>query len=96
MERIRSNTSTNASTTLTNVTLNPSELSGDSSSSYYVIPAGGSRTFTWTGTIKNDAPSGVVLRTFAITTVYYDTDTTGLNSNSINYNLGALKVSPVI
>lgn len=91
-----SNAVTNASTTLSQVTVEPSEMSGDSSGAYYVIPAGGSRTFKWSGTVKNDPPSGVVLRTFRISTIYYDTDTTGLNSNSIDYNLGSLKVTPVI
>jgi hypothetical protein len=90
------NSSTNASTTLTNVTLSPSELSGDSSGSYYVIPAGGSRTFTWSGQVKNDAPSGVVLRSFAVTSINYGTTASSLNASSINYNLGTLKVTPVI
>ena len=89
-------TAANASTTLTSVTVSPSEVSGDNAGTYYIVPAGGSRTFTWSGSISNDPPRGVVQRTFSITSVKYDTDTTNLNDNSINYNLGALKVTPVI
>ncbi len=85
----------NASSTLTSVTATPSEVSGDAST-YFVVPAGGSRTFRWSGQVLNDAPRGVVLRTFYVTAVKYDTDTTNLNDNSINYNLGALKAEPVI
>ena len=93
---------TNASSTITVVTANPSTLPGDNTSAaplYYVIPAGGSRQFTYTGQMKNEKNTGPTSRTFAISAVKYGTavtsDTT-LSANSINYNLGALKASTVI
>ena len=86
----------NASSTLTAVTATPSEVAGDSSGTYFVVPAGGSRTFKWSGTMQYDQPRGTVLRTFSITSVKYDTNTTNLNDNSIDYNLGALKVETAI
>lgn len=86
----------NASTTITTVTATPSDVAGDSTGTYYIVPAGSSRTFKWSGTIRNDVARGVTQRTFYVTSVYYDTDTTNLNDNSINYNLGALKVEPTI
>jgi len=89
-------TAANASTTLTQLTVSPSEMAGDSAGTYYIVPAGGSRTFTWSGTINNDVPRGVTARSFSITSVKYDTDTTNLNDNSINYNLGALKATTTI
>ncbi len=89
-------TAANASSTLTSVTATPSEVAGDSTGVYFVVPAGGSRTFKWSGSISNDPPRGVVQRTFYVTKVYYDTNTTNLNDNYIDYNLGALKVEPVI
>jgi hypothetical protein len=46
--------------------------------------------------MQYDAPRGTVLRTFYVTSVKYDTDTTNLNDNTINYNLGALKVETAI
>ena len=89
------NTSTNASTTITSVVANPSTLAGDTST-YYVIPAGSSRQFVYTGTMKFDGSSTASARTFAVSTVYYSTGTSNLQSNNINYNLGALKVSLTI
>ncbi len=86
----------NASTTITSVTATPSEVAGDSAGTYFIVPAGGSRTFRWAGTMQYDAPRGTVLRTFYVTSVKYDTDTTNLNDNTINYNLGALKVETAI
>lgn len=86
----------NASTTITSVTATPSDVAGDLASTYFIVPAGGSRTFRWAGTMQYDQPRGTVLRTFSITTVKYDTDTTNLNDNTINYNLGALKVETAI
>ncbi len=89
-----------ASTTLTDVTASPSEIAGDTWNAtgygYFVIPAGSSRTFTWTGTIKNEPASGVVQRTFSVTAVKYGTSSASLDASSINYNLGSLKVTPVI
>ncbi len=89
-----------ASTTLTDVTASPSEIAGDTWNAtgygYFVIPAGSSRTFTWTGTIKNEPASGVVQRTFSVTAVRYGTDSSSLQASQINYNLGSLKVTPVI
>ena len=86
----------NASTTITSVTATPSEVAGDTST-YYVISAGSSRSFRWSGTIRNDVPRGVVLRTFRITGIKYGTSSSSLDANTVvYYNYGALKVEPVI
>ena len=96
------NSSLNASTTITSVTATPGTVAGDNNvttTGYFVIPAGSSRTFTFSGTVKNEANTGPILRTFAVTAVKYGTsnasDTT-LTANTINYNLDTLKVTPVI
>jgi hypothetical protein len=85
-------------TSLTDVTPNPSNITGDvttGASPYYVVPAGSSRTFSYNGTISyaGDTPK---LRTFAITAVKYGTSSSNLTANTITYNLGTLKVTPVI
>lgn len=91
------NGATNASTTITSVVANPTSVAGDDTNgTYYVIPAGSSRQFVYTGTMKFDGSSTAAARTFAITKVYYSTGTSNLQSNNINYNLGALKVSLTI
>ncbi len=90
-------TAANASSTITSVTATPSEVAGDSSGSYFIVPAGGSRTFRWTGTVRYDAPRGATLRTFSITGIKYGTTTSNLTANTVvYYDYGALKISTVI
>ncbi len=90
-------TTANASTTLTVVTATPSEVAGDSTGVYFVVPAGGSRTFKWSGSFNNDPPRGVVQRTFSITGIKYGTSSGSLNANTvIYYDYGALKTETVI
>ena len=91
------------STTLADVTANPGQIAGDNATSttnsttgYYVIPAGSSREFKFTGAVRTDATGGQ--KTFKVTAVNYGTAATSattLTANSINYNLDALKVAPV-
>lgn len=88
-------TAANASTTITDVTANPSQISGDDSATtptYFVVPAGSSREFSWAGTVRTHSTTG--LKTFSVTGVRYATSLTA-SSSTIDYNLGALKVSPV-
>jgi len=54
---------------------------------YYVIPSGTSRQFTLSGTYGNDGAAAAGIKTFSITAVYFDDDTTGLQEFSINYGL---------
>jgi len=54
---------------------------------YYVIPSGTSRQFTLSGTYGNDGAAAAGIKTFSITRVYFDDDTTGLQEFSINYGL---------
>jgi peptidoglycan hydrolase-like protein with peptidoglycan-binding domain len=87
----------NASSTITSVTATPSEVAGDSAGTYFIVPAGGSRTFRWTGTVRYDAPRGSVLRTFGITGIKYGTTSSNLTANTVvYYDYGALKISTVI
>jgi hypothetical protein len=78
------------------VTANPSTLSGDNAT-YFVVPAGSSRNFTYAGSLKSLYGDGI--KTFQITGVYFGTNTTNFSKNTtgslINYNLGTLKVTPV-
>ncbi len=87
---------TNASTTISDVTANPGTIAGDVAGSYFVIPAGSSRTFVWNGTVKYEVATGQILRTFKISRVNYGTSSSALTANNITYNLDALKVSPTI
>ncbi len=90
--------SNGASTTIAigGVTANPGTISGDTavttSAGYYVIPAGSSRSFSYTGTIDNtNGTHGS--KTWSITGIRYGTSSTALTANTINYNLNALKVT---
>ena len=90
-------TAANASSTITSVTATPSEMSGDSSGSYYVIPAGGSRTFRWTGVMQYDPPRGTVLRTLKITGIRYGTSSSSLTANTVvYYDYDSLKAETVL
>jgi hypothetical protein len=85
-----SNASTNASSTITILTsANPGSLAGDSST-YYVIPAGSSRTFVFNGVMQYEA-NNTAPKTHAISTIYYGTSSSSLQGQSINYGLEALK-----
>ena len=85
-----SNASTNASSTITILTsANPGSLAGDAST-YYVIPAGSSRTFVFNGVMQYEA-NNTAPKTHAISTIYYGTSSSSLQGQSINYGLEALK-----
>ncbi|MES2216319.1 MAG: peptidoglycan-binding domain-containing protein [Patescibacteria group bacterium] len=90
-----------ASSTLSDVTANPGQIAGDTAQNsltgYYVVPAGSSRQFTYTGAVNNtNGTAGV--KTFRVTAVNYYTTaanaTAMTGTSSINYNLDALKVAP--
>jgi hypothetical protein len=77
---------------LVDVTAGPDSLAGDTST-YYVIPAGSSRRFTYNGSANGTYGSG--LKTFAITGVNYGSSVSALAANTvIFYNYGQLKVAP--
>lgn len=81
---------------LSGVITTPGSLSGDSAvttaAGYYVVPAGSSRQFTFSGSMNN-TNGAQSFKTFSITAVNYGTTTSSLSSGSINYNLQPLKVS---
>jgi hypothetical protein len=70
----------------------PGSLAGDSAGAYYVVPAGGSRTFTWGGVMQYESANSNP-KTHAITTVRYGTSSGALTANSIDYGLETLKVT---
>jgi hypothetical protein len=82
---------------LSGVTANPGQLAGDSNitatNGYYVVPAGASRQFTFTGAMTNAVGVTPAQRTFSITAVKYGTTTTSLQGGTINYNLQTLKAT---
>lgn len=85
--------SATASSTLTNVSASPDTLAGDSST-YYVIPAGSTRSFTYSGALVGTINSGT--KSFSITGVKYGTSSSAVTANTvIYYNYGQLKVNPV-
>ncbi len=87
----------NASSTITSVTATPSDMSGDSSGSYFVIPAGGSRSFKWTGVMRYDPPRGSVLRTLKITGIRYGTSSSNLTAETVvYYDYDSLKAETVL
>ena len=87
------NTSANASSTISTLTIvEPGALSGDVAGSYYVVPQGGSRTFTWSGVMQYETANGNP-KTHAITSVNYGTSASNLVANTINYGLETLKVT---
>jgi photosystem II stability/assembly factor-like uncharacterized protein len=82
----------NSSTGLTDMFATPGNTAGDSQS-YFVIPSGTTREFTFNGLVKNDSTGG--LKTFSIVGVNYGTTGSALKANIITTGLTALKVSPV-
>ncbi len=84
-------------TMITTVTANPSEMPGDSTGSYFVISPGTSRTFTWSGVVRNQTATGVALRTFKIEGIRYGTSVDNIAASTVvYYDYDALKVTPVI
>ena len=92
-------TSTSSGTVLqlspSGISANPGQVSGDlnvnTTSGYYVIPAGTSRQFTLSGTAS--IPSGIGLHNANITAIHYGTTTSALSSQTIDYNLTALTLN---
>jgi peptidoglycan hydrolase-like protein with peptidoglycan-binding domain len=77
----------------------PSNVPGDSNTSsitgYYIIPAGSTRQFVYTGAIRNTGGTGGV-KAFSINSIKYGTSTAALTANDlVYYNYAALKVNPV-
>ncbi len=95
-------TAATSSAQLPTVTASPGTIAGDTAASsatgYYVVPAGSSRQFTYSGFVRADGSSG--LKTFSITGVSYYTTSANANAmlatSSINYNLDALKVTALL
>lgn len=86
-----------ASSTLTYVSASTDTLADDTGTAptdgAYVIPAGGSRTFTYTGALDNT--NGTVgLRVFKITQINFGTSAGTPTGSSVNFNLSALTVTP--
>jgi hypothetical protein len=87
------NTSTNASSTISTLTLlEAGVVPGDVAGSYYVIPQNGSRTFTWGGVMQYESANGNP-KTHAISSVKYGTSSSNLIANTIDYGLETLKVT---
>lgn len=86
-----------ASSTLTYVSASTDTLADDTgtapTSGAYVIPAGGSRTFTYTGALDNT--NGTVgLRVFKITQINFGSSAGTPTGSNVNFNLSALTVTP--
>lgn len=82
----------NSAAQITDKITSPSNLAGDTAS-YYVIPAGVTRTFTWTGMLNNTGGTGGT-KTLGITGVRYGTTSSALSANTVvYYNYAALQVS---
>jgi len=85
-----------ASSTLTFVTASPTNYAGDTgtapSSGAYDIPAGTSRTFTYTGTL-DDTGGTSGLRVFSITQINFGTAAATPTGSNVNFGLGSLVIS---
>ncbi len=86
-----------ASSTLTYVTSNPSTFAADTgtapSSGAYVIPAGSSRTLTYSGSLDNtNGTAGI--RVFKVTSINFGTSAGSPTGSSISFNLDPLTVTP--
>ena len=87
-------TSTIIKTALT--TALPGSVAGDSAlgtvGGYYIIPAGTSRSFLWTGTLDNSNNNRTVaIQSASITKIFFDDDTSGLQEFNINFGLERLQ-----
>jgi hypothetical protein len=86
-----------ASSTITYVTASPSTYAADTgtapSSGAYVVPAGASRTLTYSGSLDNtNGTAGI--RVFKITTINFGTSAGTPTGSSVNFNLDPLTVTP--
>ena len=82
---------TAATSALTSMTLSPSTVSGDDTgSTYYSIPTGTSRTFTFAAALRG-ALGGSTL--FKATAINYGTTTGALTANSISSGLASLSLT---
>lgn len=72
---------------LTNVVANPNFLAGDNNvptiEGYYIIPAGTSRTFTWSGLISSSIATSNGTQSLGVSGIYYGTTPTNMVGNSI-------------
>jgi hypothetical protein len=84
-----------SSTSVNEMTPYPGSISGDSNGNYYVVPAGSSRVFTFTGIIDNIGGTHGT-KTMSITAVKYGTSSSAPTANTINYRLEALKVTTTL
>lgn len=86
-----------ASSTITYVTSNPSTFAADTgtapTSGAYVIPAGSSRTLTYSGSLDNtNGTAGI--RVFKITSINFGTSAGSPTGSAISFNLDPLTVTP--
>ncbi len=86
-----------ASSTITYVNANPSSFAADTgtapTSGAYVVPAGSSRTLTYSGSLDNtNGTAGI--RVFKITSINFGTSAGTPTGSSINFNLDPLTVTP--
>lgn len=96
---VGSSTMVDATSAITYVTVNPSTLAADTGvapiSGAYVIPAGASRTFTYSGFLDNS--SGVAgIRVFKITGIRYGFSAINATQYSLGYGLNSLVVTPTL
>lgn len=85
------------SSTITYVTSNPSTFAADTgtapTSGAYVIPAGSSRTLTYSGSLDNtNGTAGI--RVFKITSINFGTSAGTPTGSAISFNLDPLTVTP--
>ncbi len=87
-----------ASLPLAGMIVNPSNLAGDtnvtSTSGFYVIPAGSTRSFSYSGSVNNTGGTPG-MKSFRIDAIKYGTTSAALTANTlVYYNYAALKVNP--
>jgi len=86
-----------ASSTITYVTSNPGTMASDTgtapTSGAFVIPAGSSRTLTYSGSLNNiNGTAGI--RVFKITSINFGTSAGTPTGSSVSFNLDPLTVTP--
>ena len=86
-----------ASSTITYVTSNPGTMASDTgtapTSGAFVIPAGSSRTLTYSGSLDNtNGTAGI--RVFKITSINFGTSAGTPTGSSVSFNLDPLTVTP--
>ena len=86
-----------ASSTITYVTSNPGTMASDTgtapTSGAFVIPAGSSRTLTYSGSLNNiNGTAGI--RVFKITSINFGTSAGTPTGSSVSFNLEPLTVTP--